>query len=272
MKKALVIMNGVYLNHAIIGTAVNVAKLSATTLHAFFLTQESQSVQGDYLFPNDLSLTQNEVTGKSIEEENTILLDDNIKMFKALCDEHDVQYVIEPQRDISVKEIINYSAFADFIMADAQSGVYQYRLNELLSDAHCPILLSSKLMEDIPAVVFAYDGSFSSIYAFKMFSYVFPEWISMDTRLVHISNDEGTTLPHEEMIRGWMLKHYPATNAEVLTGKGKQVLIDYLNSCPGNTMVVMGAYGRSDLSRLLHRSLADEVIEKTRAAVFIVHE
>ena len=94
----------------------------------------------------------------------------------------------------------------------------------------------------------------------------------METTLIHMSTDDDGSLPNEEMIRGWMLKHYPATKIEVLPGKGSQVLVDYLNAGPQNTMVVMGAYGRSGLSRLMHRSLADDVIEKTRASVFIVHE
>lgn len=272
MKKALVIMNGVYPNHAIIASAVNVAKLSSTTLHAFFLTQESGSPEGDYLFPNDLSLTQNEVTGNSIREENTVLLDDNIKLLQALCAEHGVEYFVEPQRPISINEIINFSAFADFIVADANSGLYQYSLSDLLADAHCPVLLTSSRIEAVPRIVFAYDGSYSSIYAFKMFSYIFPEWTGMETNLIHFSADEEAKLPHEQLIHGWVQKHYPATKTSLLQGKGRRKLIDYLNEGSANTMIVLGAYGRSGLSRLMHKSLADDVIEKTQASVFIVHE
>jgi len=272
MKKALVIMNGVYLNNAIIESAVNIAKSSSSTLHAFFLTQEAGAAEGDYLFPNDLSLTQNEVTGNSIREENAALLNDNIKLFQGLCGESEVQYTIEPQRPVSVKDIVSYSAFADYIIADAQSGLYQYRLNELLADAHCPILLSSARIRDIPRIVFAYDGNYSSIYAFKIFSYMFPEWINMETTLVHICPDTGSKLPHEEMIQGWISKHYPSTSTELLQGKGYQPLVDYLNASNKETLVVMGAYGRSGLSRLMHKSLADNIIEKTKSAAFIVHE
>src|SRR5688500_16603575 len=229
MKKALVIMNGVYPNHAVITSAVNVAKLSPTTLHAFFLTQESGSPEGDYLFPNDLSLTQNNVTGDSIREDNTALLDDNINLLKALCEREGIQYLVEPHRPITIQEILNFSAFADFIIADANSGLYQYSLSDLLADAHCPVLLSSSRIEEIPRIVFAYDGSYSSIYAFKMFSYIFPEWVSMQTNLIHFSSDQEATLPHEALIRGWLQKHYPAARTSLLQGKGHRTLIDYLN-------------------------------------------
>ena len=70
MKKALVVINGTFVNHDIITSAVHVAKLSPTPLYAFFLTHANKSPEFDYLFPNDLSLNQNNITGKTIAEEN----------------------------------------------------------------------------------------------------------------------------------------------------------------------------------------------------------
>jgi nucleotide-binding universal stress UspA family protein len=270
MKMALAVINGLFPNHHFIHSICNIAKSTSSTLHAFFLTHDTKSPEFDYLFPNDLSLTQNRLTGKTFDQENLELLNANIKIFTDACNNKGVKFIIQ-DTDVSLKELISYSEFADFIIADAKTHLGRYRLADLLADAHCPVFLPSKESIEIKSVIVTYDGDYSSIYAMKMFSYIFPEWNDLDTSVIYLASSIET-IPSEEKITAWISQHFNRIKIQTIPGNIEKNLIDYINSNSENSLVVMGAYGRSTLSRLIHNSLADIVIEKTKASVFIMHE
>lgn len=264
-------MNGTFVRQHIMNAAIAVAKTTHSRLHAYFVRHDSSHPQFDYLFPNDLSLTQNILTGKSIAEEDKELVNMHTRLFVDACTEAGVPYMLEQENQVSLRQLVAYSAFADFIMADARANIDQYRLGDLLADAHCPVLLFPAEPAPVKRVLFAYDGSFSSIYAIKMFRYLFPEWREVDARLVYAA-DRGQDLPFREEIMGWIGQHYPNIHIEILKGAIQEQLTAYMGKESQDAVVVMGAYGRSIISRMIHRSLADEVIEKARCAIFVVHE
>jgi hypothetical protein len=272
MKKAMVIMNGSFANHAIITSAVNLAKHDKTILHAIFLQHDTKTLESDYLYPNDLALTQNRLTGKSIEEENAALVNANIWLFIDVCEQQKVSYIIEPDTHLTLKDLIGYSAFYDYIIADAQSNLEQYRLSDLLADAHCPIFLTSARINQVKRIILAYDGSYSSTYALKMYHYIFPEWSSVDTTLLFIATEKSSTLPQEDKVKSMVTHYFSSPNIKILQGPFQDSFIKFIKESEEDCLVVMGAYGRSNFSRIIHKSLADMVIEKTQAALFIVHE
>ena len=272
MKKAMVIMNGSFANHAVITSAVNLASHDKTILHAIFLQHDTRSLESDYLFPNDLALTQNRLTGKSIEEENAALVNANIRLFIDVCDQQKVPYIIEPDTHLTLKDLIGFSAFYDYIIADAHSNLEQYRLSDLLADAHCPIFLTSSRINKIKRIILAYDGSYSSIYALKMFHYIFPEWSSIETILLFIASEKSSTMPQEDKINSLVSHYFSSPTIKILQGPFQESFIRFIKESEEDCLVVMGAYGRSNFSRIIHKSLADMVMEKTQAALFIVHE
>jgi nucleotide-binding universal stress UspA family protein len=199
------------------------------------------------------------------------LLNANIKIFTEACNDKGVKFIIQDS-DVSLKGLINYSHFADFIIADTKTNLGRYRLADLLADAHCPVFLPSKQGREIQSVIVTYDGGYSSIYAMKMYSYIFPEWNDIDTSIIYLTSSLETSIPSQEKIIAWISQHFNRIKIETIPGNIEMNLIDYINSTSENSLVVMGAYGRSTLSRLIHNSLADIVIEKTEASVFIMHE
>ena len=117
-----------------------------------------------------------------------------------------------------------------------------------------------------------YDGSYSSIYAIKMYSYIFPEWKNIDTSLLYIASGEKNKLPLDKQIKTLLSQHYDNVVINMVTGNIQTNLIEFISPGSEDSVVVMGAYGRSNLSRIIHRSFADNVIAKTKASVFIVHK
>ena len=57
-----------------------------------------------------------------------------------------------------------------------------------------------------------------------------------------------------------------------LTGKVEKEMERFLSELPGNILVVMGAFGRSEISRFFHESLANIVMKDRRVSLFIAHK
>jgi nucleotide-binding universal stress UspA family protein len=180
--------------------------------------------------------------------------------------------------DINLDDVLKNSAFADLILVEARislSDLLYFPLNvtfkDLLADAHCPVLMLRENIERVERVILAYDGSYSSIFAIKLFSYLFPGWRSLPTYLVTIHTKESKELDYQEYVRSWLPRHFDKVEVKVLQGKVSEELPAFVNQYTDNPIVVMGAYGRTAVSRLFRQSLANAVLDKTGVFLFITH-
>jgi hypothetical protein len=272
MKKVMVVLNGLHVSNYIVPAALNLAKSTGSFLHAIFLSQNPHQLEYSYFFPNDLTLTENYLTGKSIAEEDMEMIEKNIRYFEDECKLMNVAFLIDSKRKYSLNELISFSEFFDLILIDARVHLYEYLLSDLLADAHCPVLLTTAEMEAINQITFAYDGSYSSMYAIKIFTYLFPEWKDKSTDLIHIVSKENSALPNEMPVASWLTSHYTNLKTQVIHGNVQAALLEYLKPVSKKTLLVMGAFGRSSVSRMLHKSLSHAVINQTNASVFITHK
>ncbi len=271
MKNILLILNATLTPPHVRDAAINIAKASSALLHTFFVFYRSDLAGPHYLFPNDLSLTENNLTGRSIKEEDEELIAAQVKVFKDECETAGVAYLIEPDTNVSNKDIIRLSAFADIVLADAHQDVHEHNVADLLSDAHCPVYLISKDAGTPENIVLAYDGSLSSIYAVKMYSYLFPGFRDLPTTLLYVHDGSHPELPQERNINMWLSQYYPRLEVEILQGKVADQLVEYTRPLP-RVLTVMGSYNRNQLSRLFHTSHAKALIEEGRSSVFISHK
>lgn len=67
-----------------------------------------------------------------------------------------------------------------------------------------------------------------------------------------------------------MKEHYTIFHFEALKGKADKVLFDYLFKRK-NMFLVMGAYGRNDLSQFFKSSHADLLIKTVTLPILIAH-
>jgi|GEM_PF-336864 len=180
---------------------------------------------------------------------------------------------------LSLDELLKESAYADLIVADALLRVpgpvhpsTNVSIRELLADAHCPVLLLRD--GDIPPdrIVLAYDGSWNSLQAIRSFSYLFPHLRYIPCTVVYVAGKEQKEPADLHLLKDWLPAHFDDARVEVLPGEASEMLPAFANALAGSTLVVMGAYGRSALSRLFHQSLANFLLEKTAVALFVTHE
>ena len=144
--------------------------------------------------------------------------------------------------------------------------------NHFLSDSNCPVLIVPHHYSFFDQIVLCYDGSPSSVYAIKMFSYLFPEFGDLKTTVVTVNEQSSNHLKEGWNFKDLIRVHFKNSGYEVLKGHAEQELIDYLKKSGENSIVVMGAYGRNALSRLFHQSLSNRVIQEVNMPVFITHQ
>jgi nucleotide-binding universal stress UspA family protein len=68
-----------------------------------------------------------------------------------------------------------------------------------------------------------------------------------------------------------MKRHYHRVTYQVLDGYEKDIATMLKTEDPG-TLVITGAYHRSNLSMWFHKSLADLLMREVKAPLFIAHK
>ena len=271
MKKILIILNESHIPQQVIKRAIHIAKESKSLLEAVFIN-DINGLDFDYPFPNDLFLLGEKVRAETRTEESMKLLESMAQVFKDECNEQGIEYKIEIDKAVSLKHLITLSSFADLIIADSKSDSDEYSLKDLLADAHCPLLLVSKNAEPVAKVYVAYDGSASSMFAVKMFSYIFPEYMNFNIHLFQIASGDTTAITHLDEIKSWATKHFSNINFELIKGNTKIELVEHIRQGSEKAIIVMGAYSGSSVARLFLKSTAESVINETNASLFITHQ
>jgi nucleotide-binding universal stress UspA family protein len=210
-----------------------------------------------------------------IDKQN--LTEKNIAQFKEACENRSIRCNIHRDRGVPAAEIIDESRYADLIIIDAATsfnrryeGTPTEFVKDVLKDAECPVIIAPEAFEGIDEIIFTYNGTRSSAFAMKQFTYLFPE-LSDKRAIVLQVNDEGTWEdPNKYNIREWMQNHYSAIGFQVLQGDTEDKLFDYLFKRK-NVFLVMGAYGRSAVSRFFKHSHADLLIKTITQPIFIAH-
>jgi nucleotide-binding universal stress UspA family protein len=83
--------------------------------------------------------------------------------------------------------------------------------------------------------------------------------------------DESLHIPDNKLMKEFIKRHYPDAEYLVLRGNPEDEVFRYLHHQKGEPIVVLGAYSRSKLSRLLKPSMADYILQHIKMPLFIAH-
>ncbi|MBC7933817.1 MAG: universal stress protein [Rhizobacter sp.] len=271
MKKILLILNESSIPQQVIKRAMDIAKQTNSLLEAIFLN-DTNGIDFGYPFPNDLYLLSDKVQGATKKENSKKLLASLAREFKDECIEQNIEYKIEIDRVVSMENLLKLSCFADLIIADSKSDSDEYDLKDLLADAHCPLLLVSKNAEPLEKIYVAYDGSASSMYALKMFSYIFPECKDFPLYLFQFGSQTNDRIPYIDEIKSWAGKHFTNIKFDLIAGDAKHDLAEHIRVGAEKAIIIMGSYSTSSIARLFIKSTSSYVIHQTNASLFITHQ
>ena len=264
MKKILVVFNGINAPWHILRFATNIAKINGSLVYGIFLLD--REIKNPY--PNDMELTETDVTRGSVSEEDAILESHNITMFENICKISGVNCLIE--KNVFLEELIEQSSQADLVIVDTTPDFQEYSLNDILKDAHCPVCLVSINTPVVEKIILLYNASASSKFAIEKFNDLFPNWTHLPTTLLSINPPEK--LEKDDFLNNWLPQHFTQLNNVDLHGNEKKELVNFLNKDANNVLVVMGAFGRNVISRFFHHSLSNVILNETRVSLFTTHK
>lgn len=278
MKKILAAFDGTKYSEGASKYAIEIAKATNSLLVGVFI-QDMRYMSYTYAYAWDqpfIDFTTIEASQKEEKEK----IDLNIKLFRHHCDEKGVHHKVHLDKGVPLQELLQESVFADLIIIDENTSFFSLGdqkpspfMKDFLADSHCPVLIVPHSYRFFDRAVFCYDGSPSSAYAMKMFSYLFNNLDGLKYTVVSVNEKSSNHLKEGENIKDLIHAHFKNADYEVLHGSPEEELLKYLKSGKADhAVVVMGAYGRNAMSRFFHASLSNKVIEQTHLPVFITHQ
>ncbi|WP_343674207.1 hypothetical protein [Chitinophaga sp.] len=202
------------------------------------------------------------------------VVDQNIATFKNYCIQQQIEYRVHKDLSLDAYPIFHKeSRFADLVIIGSQEFLGQLALNippenlrDALHGAECPVIVVPDQYNDPEHVVLAYDGSASSVFAIKLFSYIFPDLCKKPTILVHIAGNGN--VPSTTLIQELGAVHYQ--DFQVLVLEKMDLFENWIKKIPA-PILITGAFGRSGISSMFRSSFAGKALSSFSFPVFIAH-
>ena len=278
MEKILLAINAINPDKNSLDFACYLGRLTNSKITGIFLENINDEEALLMARANEVNYALDDFRNEANRQLNKIeTIESNIVSYKEACNSRGVNFVFHHDKGIPSNKLILESRYADVIIVDATTsfnkqfeGTPTDFIKSVLISTECPVIVAPEDFEGIDEVVFTYDGSASSVFAIKQFTYLFPGLHDKKTSVIHI-NDSGewndaNTFKLKELLKNY----YFDLHFEVLKGNIYNSLFDYVSEQP-NTFLVMGAYGRNALSRFFRPSRADLIIKTVTQPIFIAH-
>ncbi|MFC0775015.1 hypothetical protein [Terrimonas alba] len=231
------------------------------------------------LFSNSASGMGGPWVAPSFEGENAEAIQKNIEHFESFCSRNQIEFRVHKDfNDFALPELKKETRFADLLVISSETfygnietiepDIY---LKEVLYNLECPVVLTPENFEFPTCNILAYDGSESSVYAIKQFAYLFPELIDNKTILIYAKEKGGEEFPDEANIEELAARHFSDLTLTRLESDPEKYFNTWLME-HGNSILVSGAFGRSGISRLFHKSFVSGIISDHKIPVFIAHK
>ncbi len=205
------------------------------------------------------------------------LIEKNDEQFIQAFTEMGIDCNLQRAKGIPKEETIEASRFADLLfLSDNVSFALGNEeeptkyAEEVLIHAQCAVLVTPKNMQEINEVFFTSNGSFSSMYAIRQFTYLFPHFRDKKVTLLYVSENEDESASHKRNIKEYLHHYYSNVEFRILMGRPSEAIFSYLSK-QKNCMVTFGAYGRSKISQFFKKSKANNILKTLDMPVFITH-
>jgi len=269
-------MDAMHVNTQTIEFSCYLARLTGSRLTGVFL-EDLLSEPAFEAYQQVAQMQAGGITDTQAAAAKAEATDANIRLFRQACESRGVVPNIHRDRGIPLNEVIKESRFADLVVVDAETSFTRERgplpgkfVKDVLQESECPVIIAPYTFHAIDEVIFAYNGSASSVWAIKQFAYLFPELKQKKALIVDVKEKNDGAIEEQYKMKEWLRQHYNHVEIKVLTGDASDELFGYLID-KKNAIVVIGAYGRGWLSRLLKPSQARIIVKTVNLPLFITH-
>jgi len=275
MKKIIAAFDGLNYSKSTEIYAIQMAKVANAHLVGIFLddfTYHSYTLKE----ANYQEILQRKLEGDEKDRLSRIIC---AKRFEKACQEAKLTYAIHHDKSLAVQELLHESIYSDLIVIDKKESFDQQQdetpagfIRFLLANSECPVLVVPAEYKIIEKISLLYDGSPSSVYAIKMFSYLVPDMKKLPIEIITVK-EEGLNrhLPDHDLMKEFMKRHFTGTVYKLLQGEAETEIVRYMKNRKQNELLVLGAYHRNMLSRWFKTSMADRLMRQLKTPLFIAH-
>ena len=190
-----------------------------------------------------------------------------------------LQFTVHHDKNNALKDLLHESIYADLLVINGSESFKPRNekaptsfIRHLLEDVQCPVIVVPSKFKAIEQVVVLYDGQPVSVFALKMFNYIFGENDGSHVEILSISTgDQSMHTPDSRFIKEYLKRQLPKTKYTVLKGYPDEQIVNHLKEKPAGTLVVLGAYRRGKVSRWFRESMADVLMSELKLPLFIAH-
>ena len=276
MKKIVALIDAVHFREEQLDAFQYVARVLKGKLVIVFLENEA----GPILYAPDFREGISPATYAEVletDKETKEKIKKNITLLKEACKEKDIWFHFHEDKGLPAKEAVLESRFADLlIMSKDISFALLYDsdptlfVKNVLAGAQCPVLIVPDDMKIVKEVFFAYNGSFSSMFAIKQFTQLFAAFTERKATVIFIAENNTTVIPYEKLLKEYLNMYYDSIEFKTLEGEPDKTIQELLHNRK-DCIITFGAYGRSGFSRFFKRSKADNILRELDTPVFITH-
>lgn len=273
MKKIIAALDGLRLNQTTIQTAVTLAGNIKAHLVGVFLDDFTRNSFSMYEVIEGGEFSEKKL--RKLAEKDRQIRDLAVKDFELACQEAGIQYSVRRDTAIALQDLLKESIYADLLVISSRDSFSRIAeppptrfLRDLLSAVQCPVLVTPEKYTPIKKVVMLYDGAPASVFAIKMFTGIMPGELPVEVITV---KDDNLHLPENKLMKEFMKRHCPRATYKILKGEAeKEIQHHLLEESPGS-LIVLGAYQRTAVSRWFRESMADVLIRSLESPLFIAH-
>jgi nucleotide-binding universal stress UspA family protein len=277
MKKIIAAFDGLKYSESARDYAIALAKISNAHLVGVFMEDSTYTSYKIYDLVSEEGTVEQKL--KKYDEIDKITRHNAAENFEKYCQQAGLEFTVHHDRQIAIRELKHESVYADLLVIDANETLTHYAekiptrfIRDLLSDAHCPVLVVPGKHRPIEKIVLLYDGEPTSVYAIKMFSYLLPQLKKLDTEVIAINPPNSTLhLPDNKLMKEFMKRHFPDVRYTVIEGWPEPDITRRIQNLQSISLVVLGAYKRSTVSRWFSESMADILMREVKVPLFIAH-
>ncbi|HET9058070.1 MAG TPA: universal stress protein [Chitinophagaceae bacterium] len=277
MKKIIAAFDGLKFSDSTKEFAVNIAQQTNAHLVGVFLEDLTYHSYKIYELITEKGVSESKL--KQYEASDTEAREKAVKKFETACQVAGINYSVHHDRKIAIKELLHESIYADLLVIDSKETLTHYDetkptrfIRELLAEVQCPVLLVPQKYKSIDKIMLLYDGEPSAVFAIRMFSYVLPELKELPCEVVSVKYmNSSLHVPDNKLIKEFMKRHFPKATYTTLKGIPEIEIVSHLKEQKENTLIALGAYRRSLVSRWFRTSMADVLMKEFKMPLFIAH-
>ena len=223
MKKFIAAFDGLKFCESTLDYAIFLAKNAGAHLVGVFLedfTRHSYTIADITKYEGeDFDHHMHDLNLKDKEERN-----ESVGIFEEACQNAGINYTIHRDRDVAIHELLHESVYADLLIINEDETLTRYEepaptrfIRDLLNDVQCPVVIVPSNYLPVDKIIMLYDGEPSSVYAVRMFSYLFDSLKEFDTQILTVkAKEESLHVPDNRLMKEFIKRHYPEAGFMVL--------------------------------------------------------